>query len=437
MNYFVQPSQKLTGELFPPGDKSISHRLAILGALSTGDTIIGNYCPGQDFQSTLNVLSDLDIDYRMVNDDIIIRGRGLYGFKDPHKVLNAGNSGTTLRLMTGILASQKFVSTITGDDSLIQRPMKRIIEPLMLMGAQIQARNNNFPPLSIRGTFLKPINYILPLASAQVKSALLLAALLTQGTTRICDPFNSRNHTENLLPFFKADFSYEKNWLIVNGNHPMRGIKYNVPGDISSAAFFIAAALMLPGSSLIIRNVGLNPTRTGLLEVLDKMKAQVTITNERNIGNEDLGDIQVSYSDLVSITITKELIPTIIDELPIIAVLATQAKGLTIVKDAKELRHKETDRITAMVYNLSQLGIKINELEDGFTIKGPQKIIGGTVDSFGDHRIAMCMAIAGLASLEGVLINDAECISISYPQFFDTLDFIGSAQVLEGVHKIK
>jgi len=425
MNYFVKPLHKLHGEMYPPGDKSISHRLAILGALATGDTIIGNYCPGQDFQSTLDCLSDLGVESRMINDDVIIRGRGLFGLRKPNKVLYAGNSGTTIRLLSGILAAQSFTSTITGDDSLIQRPMKRIIDPLTLMGAQIQARNNNYPPLSIRGSSLKPINYILPVASAQVKSALLLAALLIQGTTRICDPFNSRNHTENLLPYFNADFSYEQNWLAVNGNCPLRGIKYTVPGDFSSAAFFIAAAIMVPGSSMIIRNVGLNPTRTGLLEVLAKMNAHFTITNERSVGNEELGDLHVVHSALQPITIAKDLIPAIIDELPLIAVLASQADGLTIVKDAKELRHKETDRIKAMVTNLTQVGIKINELNDGFTIKGPQKIIGGTAHSFGDHRIAMSMAIAGLASKNGVLINDTDCISISYPQFFDTLDFIG------------
>jgi 3-phosphoshikimate 1-carboxyvinyltransferase len=422
MNYHVKPLKQMSAEIFPPGDKSISHRLAILGALATGNTIIGNYCPGKDFQSTLHCLAELGVEHEIQADELVIHGKGLGSFIEPRTVLNAGNSGTTIRLLVGVLAAQSFVSTITGDDSLIQRPMKRIIEPLELMGAEIQARNNNYPPLSIRGTALKPINYILPVASAQVKSSLLLAALLTKGATKICDPFHSRNHTENLLPFFNAEFRQSKDWLTVKGNHPLRGIKYAVPGDFSSAAFFMAAALLLPKSSILLRNVGLNPTRTGLLEVLRRMNARFSISNERTVGNEELGDLHIASSELASITISKELIPAIIDELPLIAVLATKASGLTIVKDAKELRHKETDRIQAMVTNLTAVGIKINELDDGFTIKGPQRIIGGTIDSFSDHRIAMCMAIAALASEEGITINDADCIAISYPQFFDALE---------------
>lgn len=422
MDYFVKACQKFNGQISVPGDKSISHRLAILGAIANGDTIIKNYCPGEDFRSTLNCLSDLGTEIDLNNNEVAIHGKGLFGFSNPKEVLDARNSGTTIRLLTGVLAAQKFASTITGDESLLNRPMKRVMEPLSLMGAQIEARKNNFPPLSIRGTELKPINYILPIGSAQVKSAIILAALHCKGISRIHDPFNSRNHTENLLPFFGANISYENGWVTINGTASLKGIDYVVPGDFSSAAFFIAGALLNENSSIIIKNVGLNPTRIGLLSVLKKMKAKFLINNTHIIGNENVGDIIVSSSDLSAIEIDKKIIPTIIDELPILSILATKAIGTTIVKDAEELRYKETDRIKAIVNNLTNLGINIKELKDGFIIKGKQKIVGGVTFSFNDHRIAMSMAIAGTASKKGVLIKNADCISISCPHFFDILN---------------
>ncbi|OGF62409.1 MAG: 3-phosphoshikimate 1-carboxyvinyltransferase [Candidatus Fischerbacteria bacterium RBG_13_37_8] len=424
MNYFVKPGKKIYGEIECAGDKSISHRLALLGALASGDTIIRNYCTGQDFQSTLHCLAQLGVQHESSNNSIIVHGVGLHGLSATNSVLDAGNSGTTIRLLTGILAAQKFASTITGDDSLIQRPMKRIIEPLSLMGAQIEARKNNFPPLSIRGTELKPVSYILPVGSAQVKSAILLAALYAKGVTKIYDPFNSRNHTENLLPLFNAELHTENGWISLQNPATMKGINYMVPGDFSSAAFFISAALLLNNSSLLIRNVGLNPTRTGLLKVLHSMGAVIPLIKEYDIGNEMTGDFSVSSSELASITVDNTIVPSIIDELPLLAVLATKAHGLTIVKDAKELRYKETDRIKTITDNLTAIGIQINELKDGFTLKGPQTIIGGTVDSYGDHRIAMAMAIAGIASQEGIMIKNTECINISNPQFFTILNDI-------------
>lgn len=422
MDYFVKACQKFNGQISLAGDKSISHRLAILGAIANGNTIIRNYCTGEDFRSTLNCLSDLGIEIDLNHNEAVIHGKGLFGFTEPNKVLDSRNSGTTIRLLTGILAAQKFASTITGDESLLNRPMKRVIEPLSLMGAQIEARKNNFPPLSIRGTKLKPINYILPIGSAQVKSAIILSALHCNGISKIYDPFNSRNHTENLLPFFGANISTENGWITINGLSSLKGIDYIIPGDFSSAAFFITGALLNENSSIIIKNVGLNPTRIGLLYILKKMNAKFFIDNTHTIGNENIGDIIVSSSDLSAIEIDKKIIPTIIDELPILAILATKATGTTIVKDAEELRYKETDRIYAIVNNLTNLGISIKELKDGFIIKGKQKIIGGVANSFNDHRIAMSMAIAGTASQEGVLIKNADCVSISFPQFFDILN---------------
>jgi 3-phosphoshikimate 1-carboxyvinyltransferase len=421
MDYLVKPCKKFDGFISPAGDKSISHRLAILGAIAHGDTIIRNHCTGEDFFSTLKCLSDLGINYEIENNSVIIHGKGLFGLKEPKNVLYAGNSGTTIRLLTGVLAAQQFASTITGDESLINRPMKRIIEPLSMMGAQIEARRNNFPPLSIRGTELKPINYILPIGSAQVKSAILLAALYPKGKSRIRDPFYSRNHTENLLPHFNADISFEDDWIIINGQTPLKGIDFTVPGDFSSAAFFIAGAILNENSSITIKNVGLNPTRTGFLNILKQMQAKINILNTAMIGNEKIGDISIASSELRAISIDKNIIPSIIDELPIFAVLATKASGITTVRGAEELRYKETDRIKAIVNNLTNLGISIKELKDGFIIKGQQKIQGGTAHSYSDHRIAMAMAIAGTASLNGVYIKDAECVSISYPNFFETL----------------
>lgn len=424
MEYLIKPAKKIKGEIIVPGDKSISHRLAIIGAVAEGDTIIENYCPGQDFKSTLNCIKQLGIEYEIMDNLTIIHGKGLYGLQAPTRVLDAGNSGTTLRLLAGLLSGQRFVSSIKGDKSLNKRPMKRIIEPLSLMGAQIEARKKDLPPLVIRGAELKGINYILPIASAQVKSAILLAGLYAKGPTRVYDPFASRNHTENLLPYFGASISIEKKWISLNTPAYLRGIKCKVPGDFSSAAFFIAGGMMLENSSLLIRNVGINPTRVGLLEILERMGGKFKKINERMIGEEPICDLIINYSDLKGIEIDKEIIPKIIDELPLLAIIATKAEGLLVVKDAAELRYKETDRIKAIVNNLMKIGIRITEYKDGFSILGPQKIKGGIVDSFGDHRIAMAMAIAGLASEEGIMIKNAECISISYPNFFNDLEKI-------------
>jgi len=421
MNIFIKPAKKIEGEIKVPGDKSISHRLAMIGAISEGDTIIENYCPGEDFKSTLNCLYQLGVEYELMDNLVVIHGKGLYGLQPPNKMLFAGNSGTTMRLLAGILSGQHFVSSITGDKSLNKRPMNRIIEPLSLMGAQIEARKKGLPPLVIRGADLVGINYILPIASAQVKSAILLAGLYAKGITRVYDPFDSRNHTENLLPYFGAKLSLEKKWISLTGPSYLRGIKCKVPGDFSSAAFFIAAALMLDNSHLLIKDVGVNSTRIGLLEILKEMGAKFNLINERRIGQEPIADIYIEHSELRAVEIKKDMIAKLIDELPLLGVIATKAKGLFVVKDATELRYKETDRIKAIVSNLNRIGVRVKEYKDGFALSGPQKVKGGIVDSCGDHRIAMAMAVAALASSDGILIENSECVSISFPNFFEIL----------------
>lgn len=412
----------LKGAITIPADKSISHRAVILCSLAKGKSIIKNFSNGKDPVSSLKICKSLGIDINYINsNELSIISDG--NLSIPLENLYCGNSGTTMRLMAGVLAGQNFNSTLTGDESLSNRPMKRIIEPLSLMGADIKSKNNK-SPLKIYGKKLHGINYKSELASAQVKSSILLAGLMADGTTSFTEPTLSRNHTELMLSYMNANITTNGLETSISKSE-LEPKTIEIPGDISSAAYFIAAALIVPNSEIILKNVGLNPTRTGILEILQKMGANIEILNQKNISNEPVGDLKIKYSQLKSCTIQGSIIPKLIDELPVIAVLATQAEGTTIIKDAQDLRNKESDRIKAIVNELKKLGADIEETPDGMIIHGPQKLLGGiNVDSYQDHRIAMSLYVAGLLCSKEILIQDFDWVKISFPEFetlFDTL----------------
>ena len=423
----VIPLEKpLRGTIKVPADKSISHRAAIFSALTRNNVSISNFSSGADCKSTLTVLKQLgvDVDFKSEKDLVISNKEG---FKEPQKVLYAGNSGTTTRLMSGILAGSDFTSTITGDESLRKRPMARIINPLKQMGANIHAEyNDTKAPITIKGTKLTGIMHNSRISSAQVKSCILLAGLNAEGKTIVKEPFKSRDHSERLLDYLGADIKVKDTKIIIKKSE-LYPKPLSIPGDISSAAFFIVAASIIPDSEVTIQEVGLNPTRTGIIDVMRQMGAEITILNQRIECNEEIGDIKVNYSELKGITIGKELIPRIIDELPIIAVAATQAKGTTIVKEAEELRYKESDRIRTVCTELKKLGADIEEASDGFVIYGKTWLRGNCfLETYHDHRIAMSEYVAGLASLKPVKINEFQWVNISFPEFtkvFDSLRF--------------
>lgn len=421
MQKIINKSFGLHGDITVPADKSISHRAVMFASLAKGKSVIRNFSKGQDPLSSLNVCKTLGINAEF-KDDLIISSNG--AFIPPKSLLDCGNSGTTMRLMAGILAGQNFNSKLIGDESLSNRPMKRIIEPLSLMGAEI-ITNNFKAPLVITGKPLNPINYTSKLASAQVKSCILLAGLNVNGTTTFSEPYLSRNHTEIMLKYMGADISTEGNTTKIRKSI-LEPKTIEICGDISSAAYFIVAALIVPNSKIILKNVGLNPTRTGILDVVKKMGGNIEILDKKNISGEDVGDIQISYSKLKACTIEKDIIPRLIDELPVIAVLATQAEGTTIVKDAQDLRNKESDRIKTIVQELKKLGADIIETPDGFVINGQNKLIGDCeVETFQDHRLAMSLFVAGLICQKPVCINNFEWVNISFPEFeelFSKLD---------------
>lgn len=418
----------LRGRIQVPGDKSISHRALMLGAIATGETRIQGLLLGEDprstaacFQAMGATLSDLEAEW------VTVQGIGLGQLQEPQDVLNAGNSGTTMRLMLGLLASQpdRFF-TVTGDASLRSRPMKRVIQPLQQMGAQIWHRAGGLAPLAVQGQRLKPIHYHSPIASAQVKSCILLAGLLTEGQTTVTEPALSRDHSERMLRAFGANITIDPDThsATVTGGATLTGQTVIVPGDISSAAFWLVAGAIVPDSDLMIENVGVNPTRTGILEALAAMGADITQENQREVAGEPVADLHVRYSPLKACTISGELIPRLIDEIPILAVAAALAEGTTMIRDAAELRVKESDRLAVMASQLNQMGARVTEQPDGLDITGGTPLMGAEVDSHTDHRIAMSLAIGALVAQNPTTIHRAEAAAISYPEFIPTLQQI-------------
>ncbi|MSS63568.1 3-phosphoshikimate 1-carboxyvinyltransferase [Velocimicrobium porci] len=418
----------LKGELSVPGDKSISHRAIMLGSLANGLTEITNFLDGEDCLSTIRCFKEMGIKITQTKDTVAITGNGLYNLSAPKSTLNVGNSGTTARLLSGILAGQTFESTITGDESIQSRPMKRIIEPLSSMGADIASiYGNDCAPLHIKGSKLTGISYQSPIASAQVKSSILFAGLYADGTTSVTEPYLSRNHSELMLQAFGANVKTENTTITITPSvNELAGQKIKVPGDISSAAYFIAAALIVPNSEIKLCNIGINPTRDGILQICQKMGADIKIENQHTTNGELVADLIVRSSSLTGTTIEGEIIPTLIDEIPIISVLACVANGTTIIKDAAELKVKESNRIDAMVKNLSKMGADITATEDGMIIHGGKPLHGTLIDSKKDHRVAMSCIIASLIADGPTGLSDFSCINISYPNFLNDLSKLHS-----------
>ncbi|MBZ6006531.1 3-phosphoshikimate 1-carboxyvinyltransferase [Paraclostridium bifermentans] len=407
------------------GDKSISHRAIMFSSIAKGTTRIKNFLMGQDCLSTIDCFRKMGVNIDINDKEVIVKGVGLRGLKKPNEILNVGNSGTTIRLMIGILAGNEFESTVIGDESIGKRPMKRVTDPLRLMGCNIKGNDDaNFTPITIYGGNLNGIEYEMPVASAQVKSSIILASLYANSSSTIIEKSKSRNHTEIMLKSFGADI--KSNDLKID-IQPVRELfsvgNINVAGDISSAAFIIAAASIVEGSEVLIKNIGLNETRTGIIDVLEAMNGNFEIIDKRVESGEVVGDLIVRYSDkLIGTTIDSNLIPRLIDEIPVIAILATQANGTTVIKDAKELKVKESNRIKAVVDNLKNMGSEIEELEDGMVIKGKTKLKGANIKTFNDHRIAMAFSVASLISEGKLNLDNTACIDISFPGYFDLIN---------------
>jgi 3-phosphoshikimate 1-carboxyvinyltransferase len=419
----LQPTLKgLSGMIEIPGDKSISHRSVMFGSIAHGVTKVTNFLPGDDCLSTISCFRKLGVVIEESENVICIYGNGFDGLKEPDEILDVGNSGTTIRLLLGILAGRPFFSSLIGDHSIGKRPMTRVTEPLKTMGALIDGRKNGaYTPLSVRGGNISPIHYKLPVASAQVKSALILAGLQADGVSTIIEPTESRDHTERMIRKFGGNIQKDNHVITVEGGQKLTASDIHVPGDISSAAFFLVAGAIVPESEIVLKNVGLNPTRTGIIEVLNNMGATLEISQPEVDSFEPMGDLTIKTSNLQGTVIEGELIPRLIDEIPIIALLATQAAGKTIIKDAAELKVKETNRIDTVVNELSMLGAEIEATEDGMIIYGGSKLTGGRVSSHGDHRIGMMLAIASLLCEGEVELENPEAISVSYPNFFSHL----------------
>ena len=417
----ISPPRRIAGSVTLPGDKSISHRYALLGALAEGATSISNFATGADCHSSLGAVRALGIGVEEDGTSVTIHGKGLEGLAEPASSIDAGNSGSTIRMLSGILAGQAFPSCIHGDESLSRRPMERIMRPLTGMGASITAREGRFPPLEIRGGNLRPIDYILPVASAQVKSCVLLAGLYADGTTSVREPMPTRDHTEIALREFGADLTVHQGRISVSGRPRLVARELAVPSDLSSAAFFLVAASLVPGSELVIHGVGLNPTRSRLLDFLAGMGADIRVLEIHQAGGELVGDLAVRSRLVRGGIIEKELTAALIDEIPVLAVLgAVSEEGLT-VRDAAELRVKETDRIATVAENFKRMGIRVELAPDGMVIPGRQKFRASTLDSFGDHRIAMAFSVAALLAEGESEIEGAEAASVSFPEFFSTL----------------
>lgn len=416
-----QKINTLKGEVTVPGDKSISHRAVMFGSLAEGLTEVTNFLQGADCLSTIDAFRKMGIEIENTTSKILIHGKGLHGLQAPSSVLDMGNSGTTTRLISGILAGQPFESTLTGDASIQKRPMRRIMEPLSMMGGKIVSINgNDCAPLRITGSPLHGIHYHSKVASAQVKSAVLLAGLYADGETRVTEPTLSRNHTEIMLRYFGANLQSEGKTACIAPEPRLEGRKIDVPGDISSAAYFIAAGLIVPGSEILIKNVGINPTRDGILRIAREMGGNITLLNEKHDG-EPTADLLVKYSPLHGVTIEGDIIPTLIDELPVINIMAACAEGTTVIRDASELKVKESNRIDVMVQYLSAMGCDITGTGDGMIIHGGRALHGTEVDSHLDHRIAMSFAVASLVAGGETKIKGSDVVTISYPGFYEDL----------------
>lgn len=414
--------KSLNGELAIPGDKSISHRSIMFGAIAQGETIVTNFLLGEDCLSTIDCFKKMGVMIDRQEEKVIIQGNGFEGLCEPSEILDVGNSGTTIRLLLGILAGRPFHSVLIGDQSIGKRPMTRVTKPLQLFGAAINGRKNGeFTPLSIMGGNLKGLEYELPVASAQVKSSLLFAGLQASGTTTVIEPVITRDHTERMIKQFGGEVEKNGTTIKIQGGQKLTGTSIHVPGDISSAAFFLVAGAIVPDSAIKLTNVGLNPTRTGIIDIMREMGAQIRITEHTENEFEPRGDIIIQASELKGTTIAGDIIPRLIDEIPIIALLATQAEGVTVIKDAHELKVKETNRIDTVVAELTKLGANIEATEDGMIIYGKSKLTGGTVSSHGDHRIGMMLSVAAALCNEEVYLENEEAIYVSYPSFFEHL----------------
>lgn len=416
--------KSLTGQINVPGDKSISHRSVMFGAIAEGKTTVSNFLLGEDCFSTISCFKALGVNIETEDPNkIVIHGKGLEGLTEPQEILDVGNSGTTIRLMMGILSGRPFFSVLKGDQSIGKRPMTRVTKPLTQMGAVIDGREKGaFTPLSVRGGNLKGIEYVLPVASAQVKSSILFAGLQAEGSTTVYEPSKTRDHTERMIRQFGGEVTSDGLSVTVKGGQSLHGTDVHVPGDISSAAFFLVAGAIIPDSKITLKNVGLNPTRTGIIEVMKAMGADLEIINEQQDVFEPVGDLVIRSSSLKGTVIEGDIIPKLIDEIPIIALLATQAEGTTIIRDAQELKVKETNRIDTVVGELLKLGARIEATDDGMIVHGKSSLQGGVVNSHGDHRIGMMLAIAALLSEQNVFLENPEAIAISYPEFFSHLD---------------
>ena len=421
----IKKLTSLHGELTVPGDKSISHRAVMFGSLAKGTTRITHFLEGADCLSTISCFRKMGIEIENSQGEILVHGKGLHGLSAPTGILDVGNSGTTTRLISGILAGQDFVSELTGDASIQSRPMKRIMTPLLSMGADITSiRGNNCVPLRIAGHPLKGIHYDSPVASAQVKSCVLLAGMYSDSITSVTEPVLSRNHTELMLNYFGAKVTSQGTTASIQPEPELYAREITVPGDISSAAYFIAAGLLVPGSEILLKNVGINPTRDGLLRVCKAMGADITALNVCTEG-EPTADLLVRSSTLHGTTVEGEIIPTLIDEIPMIAVMAAFAQGTTVIRNAQELKVKESDRIAVMAENLSLMGVDITPTEDGMIIHGGKPLHGAVIDSHLDHRIAMSFAVAGLLCDGPLSIKGGDCVNISYPEFYEDLYSLG------------
>jgi 3-phosphoshikimate 1-carboxyvinyltransferase len=422
----VHPARTISGSLEVPGDKSISHRYAMLAALAEGPSDITHFSAAADCRSTLDCLSRLGVKVEAKGERVRIAGAGLNGLRKSRRALDAGNSGTTMRLLAGILSGQEFRSTIDGDASLRRRPMRRVMDPLMKMGARIQAREGGFAPLEIDGTRLSPIEYTLPVPSAQVKSAILLAGLFAEGVTSVVEPVRTRDHTELALAEFGARLEHEGRAIRIHGRPRLTGSSLTIPGDLSSAVFFLAAAIVLPESSVVIHNVGLNPTRSAVLDVLGSMGAPISLVSVRSAHGELVGDVAIRHEPIRGGVIEGDVIAQLIDELPAIAILGPYTEQGIEIRNASELRVKESDRIAALAENLRRMGAQVEERPDGLRVAGRSagRLHGAEIDPHGDHRMAMAFAVAALGAEGNTVIRDAECAAVSYPDFFATLEHL-------------